>query len=96
MVEIQQSQNFKLWLRDQRGKRARGLVQVHIDRLHLGLSADVHELPGGLFEMRIEQGLGYRVYFVKPSPQCVMLLSAGDTRTQDRDIQLANRLAINM
>lgn len=96
MVDIQQTQNFKQWLRDQRGKRARGLVQVHVDRLHLGLASDVHELQGGLFEMRIEQGLGYRVYFVCPTDQRIVLLAAGDTRTQDRDIQLATRLAINM
>ncbi len=96
MVEIQQTQNFKQWLRDQRGKRARGLVQVHVDRLHLGLPADVRELQNGLFEMRIEQGLGYRVYFVAPSDQRIVLLVAGDNRTQDRDIQLAGRLAINM
>lgn len=96
MVEIQQTSNFKQWLRDQRGRRARGLVQVHVDRLHLGLPADVHEVQPGLFELRIEQGLGYRVYFASPGDRQVVLLTAGDTRTTDRDIQLANRLAVNM
>lgn len=96
MVEIRHTHEFKLWLVHQRGKRARGLVLAHVDRLQLGLPSDVHEVKPELFEMRIEQGLGYRLYFVYLDPTTIVLLSAGDTRTQDRDIQLASKLAINI
>ncbi|HEY1102438.1 MAG TPA: type II toxin-antitoxin system RelE/ParE family toxin [Burkholderiaceae bacterium] len=96
MVEIRHTHEFKLWLIHQRGKRARGLVLAHVDRLHLGLPSDVHEVRPGMYEMRIEQGLGYRLYFVYLEPTTLVMLTAGDTRTQDRDIQLATKLAINI
>lgn len=96
MVEIRHTHEFKLWLVHQRGKRARGLVLAHVDRLQLGLPSEVDEVKPELFAMRVEQGLGYRLYFVYLDPTTIVLLAAGDTRTQDRDIQLASKLAINI
>jgi len=43
--------------------------------------------------MRIDYGPGYRVYFVGRGAQAVVLLAGGDKSTQDRDIDIALRLA---
>jgi putative addiction module killer protein len=42
-----------------------------------------------VWELRIDQGPGYRVYYAKAGPAIVLLLSAGDKRTQDADIDRA-------
>lgn len=43
-------------------------------------------------EMRIDWGPGYRVYFSRIGTSVVLLLCAGDKRTQAADIQEAQML----
>ena len=49
--------------------------------------------PGGVTEMKIDFGPGYRVYFAQRGPRLVLLLAGGDKATQQQDIELAMRLA---
>lgn len=44
-------------------------------------------------ELKIDYGPGYRVYFTQRGPVVVILLCAGDKRTQDADIKRAGKLA---
>jgi putative addiction module killer protein len=48
---------------------------------------------GGVAELRIDYGPGYRVYFVRRGRALVVLLAGGDKGSQRRDIALALRLA---
>jgi putative addiction module killer protein len=50
----------------------------------------------GVSEMRIDYGPGYRVYFKRIGREIVILLAAGDKRTQSADIKTALRLARNL
>ena len=59
----------------------------------LGNLGDSRSLRGGLMEMRIDYGPGYRVYYVRRGAEIVILLCAGDKRTQQRDIKRALELA---
>lgn len=43
----------------------------------------------GVWELRIDQGVGYRVYYSLVDGEVVILLLAGDKRTQDADIDEA-------
>jgi putative addiction module killer protein len=43
--------------------------------------------------MRIDDGPGYRIYYVHRGAQIVILLCGGDKRTQSGDIKRAQKLA---
>jgi len=47
----------------------------------------------GILEMRVDYGPGYRIYYVHRGAQIVILLCGGDKRTQQQDINRAQKLA---
>ena len=94
-VEIRQTPAFAAWLDGLRDEQARARIQVRMDRLALGLSGDVKPVGGGVSELRIDYGPGYRVYF-KQSRGLAILLIGGDKRTQGKDIKRALVLARNV
>jgi putative addiction module killer protein len=61
--------------------------------MELGNLGDSKSLRGGLMEMRIDYGAGYRVYYVRGGTEIVILLCGGDKRTQQQDIKQARELA---
>jgi len=58
-----------------------------------GNPGDTRSVGKGVFEMRIDYGPGYRVYFVHRGARIVILLCGGDKRTQQQDIERAQMLA---
>lgn len=65
-------------------------------RLEIGNLGDVRPVGGGVSEMRIDYGPGYRVYFIERGAMLVILLAGGDKHTQSRDIETARELARNL
>jgi putative addiction module killer protein len=94
--EVRQTETFALWLARLRDRRARARIQARIDRLQLGNPGDVKAVGGGISEMRIDYGPGYRIYFVRRGATLVILLAGGDKHTQERDIAAARELARNL
>jgi putative addiction module killer protein len=80
---------FGEWLSGLKDVRTRAKVVARIDRLSAGNFGDCKALRGGLFELRIDWGPGYRVYYAHVSKACVLLLCGGDKRRQSSDIQRA-------
>jgi len=76
-----------------RDDRAAVRIIARIRRLEIGNPGDVKPLGSGLFEMRIDYGPGYRIYYVRRGAAMVLLLCGGDKRTQRRDIRRAQALA---
>ena len=53
---------FQDWLDDLRDRQARAIIKKRLDRIALGNLGDTKSVGDGMFEFRIDYGLGYRVY----------------------------------
>jgi len=93
VIEIRQTLVFSAWLERLKDRSARARIQVRLDRLALGLVGDVKPVGGGVSELRVDYGPGYRVYFKQQGRELVLLLIGGDKRTQSRDIERAVAMA---
>lgn len=93
MLELKQTETFRRWWTRLKDERARGLIVARLDRLAYGHAGDVRPVGGGLSELRIHHGPGYRVYFIRRGNTVVILLCGGDKSTQGKDVELAKRLA---
>jgi putative addiction module killer protein len=93
MVQIIKSDVFDHWLSRLKDRRAVAKIAVRIDRLATGNPGDVKPIGGGLSEMRIDYGRGYRVYYMQRKQVVIVLLCGGDKTTQARDIEAAKSLA---
>ena len=80
---------FDRWLRQLRDDAARSAVLIRLRRLSIGLSGDSRSVGGGVFELRLHSGPGYRVYFAWDRPDRVLLLGGGTKATQAADIARA-------
>jgi len=79
---------FWEWLDGIADQEARGIVLNRIDRVERGNLGDCQAVGEGVFELRIDFGPGYRVYFGQDG-DLVVLLGGGTKRTQSKDIPRA-------
>ncbi|MBI1965215.1 MAG: type II toxin-antitoxin system RelE/ParE family toxin [Betaproteobacteria bacterium] len=80
---------YQDWLDGLRDMRARVAVQRRVDRLAAGNFGDHEFCRDGVWELRIDIGAGYRVYYARAGRAIVLLLCAGDKRSQQADIKRA-------
>ena len=78
------------WLEGLRDARGRAAIRIRINRLMNGNFLNCKSLGGGLFELKISVGPGYRVYFGEDG-DTVVLLKGGDKNTQPQDIAKARQ-----
>ena len=93
MVEIRKTALYTQWFESLRDRQARARVDVRVFRLSHGNPGQHRVLTGGVVEMKIDHGPGYRVYFTQRVAELVLLLTGGDKSTQQQDIEAATRLA---
>lgn len=89
---LTETATFARWLGSLRDQRARARILNRLKRAAGGNFGDHRSVQGGVFEMRIDYGPGYRVYYFRRGKEVVVLLCGGDKRTQDSDIVQAKRL----
>jgi putative addiction module killer protein len=77
------------WQKSLRDQTAKVAFARRLTRLQAGNFGDHKFCRQGVWELKIDVGAGYRVYYGKEGDQMVLLLCAGDKRTQDRDIDTA-------
>ncbi|MHB1666688.1 type II toxin-antitoxin system RelE/ParE family toxin [Thiomonas sp.] len=81
---------FAGWLSKLADRHARARIVVRLDRVaENGNFGDCKPVGEGVWELRIDWGPGYRVYYAQAGASLVLLLIGGDKRTQQADISAA-------
>lgn len=93
MFEIFETDEYWQWFEALRDVDARTSIDARLKRLAIGQLGDCRPVGGGVLELRIHCGPGYRVYFLRHGGTMVVLLAGGDKSSQVRDIERAKRLA---
>lgn len=91
--EVRQTEEFSKWLKKLKDAVAKVTIARRIDRMTDGNFGDSKSVGGGVFELRVDVGKGYRVYFTNKDNRIVFLLVGGDKSTQDEDIKIAKKMA---
>ena len=92
MNTILQTETFRAWFKALRDIKAKVAIGRRIERAEEGNFGDHKALGGGLFEMRLQLGPGYRVYYACHGGVVYILLCGGDKSSQSKDIEAAQRL----
>lgn len=85
----EQKDLFQEWVKKVRDPLAKGQVIRRVSRMAEGNFGDHKFCRDGVWELRIDQGAGYRVYYAMASGVIILLLCGGDKNTQDADIKRA-------
>jgi putative addiction module killer protein len=91
-MQIRQTETYARWFAGLRDIRARARIDVRIRRLSLGNPGDARSVGAGVYELRIDCGPGYRVYYAQTGRELILLLCGGDKKTQARDVKEAKAL----
>ncbi len=83
------------WLKSLKDVRARQKIQARIGRVRLGNFGQTRSVGGGVQELKIDYGPGYRLYFGRDGDEIVILLCGGDKNTQNVDIKHAKECWAN-
>lgn len=82
---------FQEWFDRLRDQRAQQRIDARLARVAVGNFGDAKGVGGGVMELRVDYGPGYRVYLARNGEQWVLLLGGGDKSTQAGDIQEAKQ-----
>lgn len=93
---VVETPDFVEWLAGLRDRKAKAKIVGRVRRAAGGNFGDHRSVKGGVYEMRVDHGPGYRVYYFQRGEALVILLCGGDKRTQDADIAFAKRLKVEI
>jgi putative addiction module killer protein len=82
---------FDEWMNALSDKRAQVAIDLRLERVKKGNFGNCKSVGGTVYELKIDVGPGYRAYFGKVGLKIVLLLCAGDKRSQQRDIEKAKK-----
>lgn len=89
---LQKTDVFQKWLDGLKDQKGRARVLSRIVAAESGNFGDCGSVSGGVSEMRIHVGPGYRVYYAQHAEVVYLLLAGGDKATQKRDITRAKAI----
>lgn len=91
--EVRQTKGFSKWLKNLKDSIAKIAIARRIVRMEDGNFGDSKSVGDKVFELRIDVGKGYRIYFTNKDCKIVFLLVGGDKSSQDKDIRTAKKMA---
>jgi putative addiction module killer protein len=90
--EVTQTELFAKWLAALRDRKAQTIIAARIDRLRAGNFGFCKMLGGGLSEMKVDFGPGYRLYYTIEDGRVVILLAGSDKSDQERTIKIVRKM----
>ena len=94
-IRILETPTFLRWFERLDDLQAVVRIRTRIQRIVDGHFGDVRSVGGGVSELRIQYGPGYRIYYVRRGDRVVILLAGGDKDSQQDDIRRARSLALD-
>ena len=95
-MEIKSTKVFDSWLEKLRDRSGRVHILRRLRRLQNGNPGDTKSIGSGVYELRVNVGPGYRVYYTQRGNLLIVLLCGGDKSTQEGDISRARILAAQL
>ena len=80
---------YQDWIDSLRDAQGKAIILRRVNRLREGSFGSHRFCRDGVWELVVDTGPGYRVYYSKVGNTVLLLLCAGSKRTQDRDIDRA-------
>lgn len=96
VIEVLKTATFDKWLAGLRDQTAIALIARRLERVQEGHLGDAKSVGGGISELRIGYGPGYRIYFMRRGQVVIILLCGGDKSTQARDIARARKMTVEL
>jgi putative addiction module killer protein len=81
---------FETWFK-RINAQAAAKVTTALVRLEGGNTSNIKSLGSGVYELKIDFGPGYRVYYGYDGPTIVILLAGGIKKRQEKDINAAKK-----
>jgi putative addiction module killer protein len=94
-MRVDKTQAYAEWIDALKDRAGRARILVRVERLIGGNPGQHRNLVGGISELKIDVGPGYRVYYTQRGTRLLLLLAGGDKSSQADDIELATQLARN-
>lgn len=91
--DFEKSAEFDDWLKALKDRTGKARILHRLTAAEHGNIGDCEPVGGGVSEMRIHCGPGYRVYFTRIGKRVYFLLVGGDKSSQKRDIKRAVEMA---
>ena len=92
-MRVRMTEVYRDWINSLKDRVGRARVQVRVDRLVHGNPGQHRALTGGVCELKIDFGPGYRVYYTERKGVLIILLAGGNKSSQQTDIETALALA---
>ena len=96
MYTLYQTQEFQNWLDGLNDRRAQVRIAARLRLAEAGNLSDWQPVGGGVSELRVNFGPGYRLYFTRRGKILIVMLAGGDKSSQKRDIKRAHRIAAKL
>ena len=91
-ISVRETQEDKKWRTGIKDDVTGNRIDSRVFRLQTGLLGETRPVGGGVSELKLNFGPGYRIYFAQKGNEIVLLLQGGDKSSQPRDISAARAI----
>ena len=92
MNKIRYTAVYRIWYSELKDLRAKVRIDLRLNSVKKGNFGDQRDVGGGIYELKIDYGPGYRVYYIKARTDIAVLLCGGDKSTQEEDVKMAKKI----